>query len=357
MTGPALRGVGETLEAGRREGVAPGLAACVRVRGEVAHRSWHGDAQVMPARRPLTERDLFDVASLTKVMATGSLAALLVAGGAIELDAPARRWLPGLPDDKAAITVRQLLAHASGLPAWRDLAARGGGRGAGVAAAMTEPLEAAPGARAAYSDLGFVLMGALLEAVAGAPLDAQFAARVAGPLGLADTAFAGGVGPGRSFAAARRTPARGVICGQVDDDNAFAMGGVAGHAGLFSTAPDVAALGQAWIDALAGRSAWLPAGVAARFAARDAAPGSSRALAWDTPERGGPSTFGTRLGRGARGAIGHLGFTGCSLWVDLDREVVCALLTNHVHPDGADRSRINAFRARFHDAVAEAVGV
>jgi CubicO group peptidase (beta-lactamase class C family) len=357
MSVPAFQGVAAVLEAGRREGVAPGLAACVRVRGEVAHRSWHGDAQVVPARRPLSDGDLFDVASLTKVVATGSIAARLAAAGALEVDAPARRWLPALPGDKAEVTVRRLLAHASGLPAWRDLAARGRGREAAVAAAMSEPLEAPPGTRAIYSDLGFVLLGALLEAVAGEPLDALFEEHVAGPLALRDSFFVDDGGPARTFAATRRTPARGVICGEVDDDNAFAMGGVAGHAGLFSTAREVAALGQAWLDALAGRSRWLPADVAARFAARDATPGSSRALAWDTPERAGPSTIGTRLGRGSKGAIGHLGFTGCSLWVDLDHEVVCTLLTNHVHPDGAAKPRINALRARFHDAVAEALGI
>ncbi|HET9552599.1 MAG TPA: serine hydrolase, partial [Anaeromyxobacteraceae bacterium] len=145
---------------------------------------------------------------------------------------------------------------------------------------------------------------------------------------------------------------------EVDDDNAFAMGGIAGHAGLFSTAADVGALGQAWLDALAGRSAWLPSEVAARFAAPDATHGSSRALAWDTPERAGPSTAGTRLGRGPKGAIGHLGFTGCSLWLDRDAGLAMALLTNHVDPSGAnDRPRILALRRAFHDAVAGAVGV
>jgi CubicO group peptidase (beta-lactamase class C family) len=140
----------------------------------------------------------------------------------------------------------------------------------------------------------------------------------------------------------------------VDDDNAFAMGGVAGHAGLFSTARDVARLGQAWLDALAGRGRWLGRATAERFAARDGTPGSGRALAWDTPSPGG--SLGARLGRGPLGAVGHLGFTGVSLWIDRDRELSCALLTNHVHPAGSDRARINAFRARFHDAVAEALG-
>jgi serine-type D-Ala-D-Ala carboxypeptidase len=184
---------------------------------------------------------------------------------------------------------------------------------------------------------------------------------VARPLGLATTFFlregSAATAERRArhgFAATRRTPARGVIVGAVDDDNAFAMGGVGGHAGLFSTAEEVAALGQAWLDALAGRSRWLSAAIAARFAARE--PGSERALGWDTPSQEG-SSLGDRLGRGPRGAIGHLGFTGCSLWLDLDHGVACGLLTNHVHPDGPDKVRLKAFRARFHDTVAEALGI
>jgi CubicO group peptidase (beta-lactamase class C family) len=142
----------------------------------------------------------------------------------------------------------------------------------------------------------------------------------------------------------------------VDDDNAWALGGAAGHAGLFSTALDVAAIGQAWLDALEERPSVVPAGAARRFATRDPAPGSSRTLGWDTRSPEG-STLGEWLGRGPRGALGHLGFTGCSLWLDLDAGLVAVLLTNHVHPAGSDRARIFGLRHRFHDAVAEALGL
>jgi CubicO group peptidase (beta-lactamase class C family) len=141
------------------------------------------------------------------------------------------------------------------------------------------------------------------------------------------------------------------------------MGGVAGHAGIFSTARDVARLGQEWLDALGGRGRILDESVESEFARRDATPGSERALAWDTPSLGGESggssaasTIGARLGRGPLGAIGHLGYTGCSLWIDRDRGLSCALLTNHVHPDGRRPAEILATRQAFHDAVAEAVG-
>jgi CubicO group peptidase (beta-lactamase class C family) len=146
-----------------------------------------------------------------------------------------------------------------------------------------------------------------------------------------------------------------VNCGEVNDDNAWAMGGVAGHAGLFSTARDVAALGSAWLDALRRRPGLLDPGVAAEFARRDRAPGGTRALGWDTPSPEG-SSLGTRLGRGPGGAIGHLGFTGTSLWIDPDAEVVAALLTNRCHPS-RENERIRAFRPRFHDEVAAALGI
>ena len=356
----SLPRVAALLEAATGQ-VAPAASAVVRARGEIVHESSHGDAQVVPERRPLGPDERFDVASLTKVMATTTLAALLVEEGGLDLEAPAARWLPWLEGGVRRVTVRHLLAHASGLPAWRPLHERGRGRDAVLVAAAREPLEAPPGARVVYSDLGFIVLGAVVEAASRTRLDLLFDARVAAPLGLSRTFFLPGEDAalaarrraGTAFAAARRTPGRGVICGEVDDDNAWAMGGVAGHAGLFSTAADVAALGQAWLDALAGTSPLLGAVTAAAFAARQA--GQERALGWDLPSGEG-STLGRRLGRGPRGAIGHLGFTGTSLWIDRDAEVVCALLTNHVHPDGPDKPRLRAFRAAFHDAVAESLG-
>jgi CubicO group peptidase (beta-lactamase class C family) len=387
-----LGSVRAALEAGRREGVAPGLAAVVLADGSLVHASRHGDAQVEPVRRPLGESDSFDLASLTKLY-VASAAARLVDRGSLELDAPACRWLPALGGDKAVITVRQLLAHASGLVAWRPwheaVAGDAVGREAflppgerpgpqALVSAFTrgrELVEAAlaseapaepPGTRATYSDLGFIALGFLLERLAGTSLDRLVCEEVLEPLGLERTFYVPGLEPARaralqaatSFVATRRSPARGgeVLCGAVDDENAWALGGVAGHAGLFSTAADVARFGQAWLDALADRTRWLSAASAERFTARDATARSERALGWDTPSREG-SSLGHRLGRGPVGAVGHLGFTGTSLWLDRDRRLVCVLLTNHVHPGGADRPRMKAFRARFHDAVAEALGI
>jgi CubicO group peptidase (beta-lactamase class C family) len=362
--------VAEALEAGRRDGVAPALAAAVLRGGLLVH---HGQAGALPALesapapRPLAATDLFDVASLTKVLCTTTLCAQAVEEGALELDAPLCRWLPAFAAaGKGEVTVRQLLAHSSGLPWWRpwhELAAASPDpvrrRAAVIEALLAEPLEAPPATRGVYSDPGFMALGLGLEAALGAPLPALFEARVAAPLGLVDTLFVDAFDPasrsqaaGRAFAPTRRDATRGLRQGTVDDDNAWALGGAAGHAGLFSTALEVARLGQAWLDALDGRPSPVPAAAARRFAARDAAPGSNRALGWDTRSAEG-SSLGDRLGRGPRGALGHLGFTGCSLWLDLDAGLVMALLTNHVHPDGNDRARIHTLRRRFHDAVAE----
>jgi serine-type D-Ala-D-Ala carboxypeptidase len=366
-----LPAVTEALEAGRREGVAPALSAAVLHGGALVHHGCHGEVPA-PEPRPVRPGDLFDVASLTKVLATTTLAAQAVSEGTLRLDEALGRWLPGFAAaGKGAVTPHQLLAHSSGLPWWRpyhqalsaepDPARR---RAAVIEALFAEPLEAPPATRVVYSDPGFMALGLGLEVALGERLPALFEARVAAPLGLRDTFFIDALDPattaaraaGRVFAPTRRDGARGLRQGTVDDDNAWALGGAAGHAGLFSTALDVAAVGQAWLDALDGRPSVVPVEAARRFAIRDTAPSSSRALGWDTRSPEG-STLGEWLGRGPRGALGHLGFTGCSLWLDLDAAVVAVLLTNHVHPAGSDRARIHGLRRRFHDAVAEGLGL
>jgi CubicO group peptidase (beta-lactamase class C family) len=392
---PAVAGV---LERGRAEGVAPALAAAVYSGGRLAHASWHGEIEARgTGARPTSRDDLFDVASVTKVVATATVAAQLAGEGALDLDRPVAARLAGFEaGGKESVTARHLLAHASGLPAWRpyfDVARRDGTAGVAFlppgerpplvslrepflrgkalvrAAVLAEPLEAAPGTRAVYSDPGIIALGFLVEELAGAPLAQLARERVFAPLGLTSSSFVdgteGGAARGAHVAAilGRRfaptgwsAPRRTIAQGEVNDDNAWAMGGAAGHAGVFSTAPEIAALGQAWLEAVAGARSILPAGAARAFVERDRTPGSGRALGWDTPT--GETSLGTRLGRGPKGAVGHLGYTGCSLWLELDREIAVALLTNHVHPSGRpDRPTLHAFRRAFHDAVAEALGI
>jgi serine-type D-Ala-D-Ala carboxypeptidase len=399
---PALAAVSAALDAGRAAGIAPALAAAVLRDGALVHASWHGDVtgpEPDPKPRALGPDDLFDVASLTKVMATTTLLAQLAAEGRLALDAPAAHALPGFEQaGKGEVTVRQLLAHESGLPRWRPYFERaladpeagrafsppgerpltGTGTGTGALAGafargkalvreavLAEPLEASPGSRAEYGDPAFIALGLLLERLLGGSLAALAEERVFRPLGLASTFYLDGLDPagaaargaGRAFVPTGRCALRRETTqGTVNDANAYAMGGAAGHAGVFSTALEVGAFGQAWLDAVHGRRSAVPAAAAAEFTRRASAPASERALGWDTPSRG-TSSLGTRLGRGPRGAIGHLGFTGTSLWIDLDAALVCVLLTNHVHPSGTnDKARLRVFRQTFHDAVAEAVG-
>jgi len=354
LTPARLPPVQAALEAGRAQGLAPALAAAVRAGGQLVHRSAHGSAD----SRPVGPDDLFDVASLTKVLATGSVSARLAASGALNLDAPVARWLPAFRGEKGAITARHLLAHSSGLPAWLPLHASARGPAAFEAAIGATPLLAPPGARAGYSDLGFMALGLCLERAGGAPLDRLFEREVARPLGLSRSIFpatATGTGPAAGFVPTLVRETGDARLGEVHDENARALGGVAGHAGLFASAADVAAVGQAWLEALGGRASFLPPALAAAFAARDPTPGSSRGLAWDHPSGTEPA-IGSRLGRGPRGAIGHLGFTGCSLWIDLDAGLVAALLTNHC-PRVGEVEPIRAFRRAFHDAVAEGLGI
>lgn len=366
-------------------GVAPAWDAVVLQGGVIVHASGGGTGGGAPPDRapPDGKPLLFDVASLTKVVATGTLAALLVKEGRLRLDAPVVEWLPRFRGGgKEQVTVRQLLAHSSGLPWWRpwferavadplagqaflppaerpgDLAAAfARGREILAEALWEEPLEVPPGTRVLYGDPAFLALGFLVEAAGGAPLDRLFAERVAVPMGLNDTFFGG---RGRRCVSTEECAHRHELNqGTVNDDNAWAMGGVAGHAGIFSTAANVARLGQEWLNAMEGRGRILDAKVAREFARRDPTPGSERALAWDTPSTAGApagSSIGSVLGRGPLGAIGHLGYTGCSLWIDRDRRLVCALLTNHVHPGGRRPAEILAVRQAFHDAVAKAVG-
>ena len=388
---PLLADVAAALEQGRREGVAPALSAAVLRGGAPVHASVHGEIPA-PSPRPLGEADLFDVASLTKVMATATLAAQLAGAGTLRLDAPVAETLPEFAAaGKERVTARHLLAHSAGLVAWRPWferaaadpvagaaflapgarpplaalrAAFARGKELVRAAVLAERPEAPPGTRALYSDAGFLALGFLLEALLGEPLARAAERRVFAPLGLSSTFFLDALEPeralalaaGRAFAPTEACPhRREVNQGAVNDDNAWALGGAAGHAGVFSTALEVAAVGQAWLDALHGRRSVVPAEAAAELARRDATPGTTRGLGWDTRSPEG-SSLGTRLGRGPRGAIGHLGFTGTSLWVDLDAEIVVALLTNRVHPT-RENERIRAFRPRLHDAVADALDI
>jgi CubicO group peptidase (beta-lactamase class C family) len=274
--------------------------------------------------------------------------------------------------DKEAVTVRQLLTHSSGLRPWRGfhelllererkkgerLMATPAGREFVLERIFRSALVHAPGEAAVYGDLDFIVLGALVERVAREPLDASCEARVFGPLGLGRTRFrrlpeGGGPPPEaerREIAATEDCPWRGrVVWGEVHDPNAFAMGGVAGHAGLFAPADDVLRLAETLLDVWHGRSDALPAGLLRDFLTRQNLPeGSDWALGWDTPSAGASSS-GRHF---SPTSVGHLGFTGTSLWIDLERETAVVMLTNRVHLV-AKRSRFT-LRPLIHDLVLE----
>jgi CubicO group peptidase (beta-lactamase class C family) len=304
--------------------------------------------------------------------------------GQLDPATPVARYYPDSPAGQAGVSLGDLLLHRSGLPAFHPFFAeafasapllldpgcprslRATWRAELVSRVLSTPLERAVGACALYSDLGFILLGEVLAAEAGCSLDQAFAERVAQPLGLKAAFHRLSLGQRWPNAAPTgrtrpREPAPGQqglwqalpevasFPGEVDDDNAWVMDGVAGHAGLFGRAADVAAYGQVLLDELGGAGRLAPAQFWRQAFQRDlTTPGSTRALGFDTPSAGGSA--GRRLGDRPPGAVGHLGFTGTSLWVDLARQLVVALCTNRTY-NGRAETRIRDFRPRFHDAV------
>ena len=357
------------LDACLRQSVAcgdvPGAVVCVAHRGEVVWHAAYGAAAWVPERRAMRRDTLFDVASLTKVMATTPLVLGAQRDGVLQLDDPLRRFYPAAPGDVGAVTVRQLLSHSGGLAAWRSLYARLGSNGAArarrqkaAALILQEPLAYRPGQASVYSDLGFMVLGDVLETCYAQPLDVLVEQRVVRPLGLHRVAYrpldAPAAGDPTACAATERCDWRGrVLSGEVHDANAWAMGGVAAHAGLFATTAGVWQFAHAMLEAAAGRRDWLPPALLRQSWQRQThPPGTTRALGWDTPTPGG-SSAGSFF---SASAVGHLGFTGCSLWIDLQRQVSVVLCTNRVHPsrraDGIVR-----LRPRVHDLVMHALGV
>lgn len=329
------------------DGPIPGVSLAVHLAGRPVLRHAGGLARREPART-VTQHTPFDLASLTKALAGAPVAASLVAGGVLDPDAPVAEHLP---DVDPAVTLRHLLDHTSGLPAWAPLYARAAFPGTAAArrtildAARQTPLEADPGTRAIYSDLGFLVLLDLLEKATGTPFRELFDLLVRRP------ARARGLTWGHPDAAAtEQCPVRGhLVEGEVHDLNTAAMGGVSTHAGLFGTADAVAALSDVLLD---------PSGVLGATARtlRDlwATPsvGTHRG-GWDTPSPEGYTSAGPALSARPGGAVGHLGYTGTSLWCVPEEGLVVVLLSNRVHPrdDEASKQAIRALRPAVHDAV------
>ena len=304
------------------------------------------------ADTPETTTDsIFDLASLTKVVATTAMAMLLYERGLLDLEMPVVSLLPEFKTDdprRQQVAIRMLLDHSSGLPAYEKLFLRAKDRDALISAALTAPLDRAPGAKAEYSDIGFMVLGFALERLAEDALDHFCRQEVFGPLGMSHTTFDP---PSHWWAlipptADDRTFRERIVQGEVQDENASVMEGVAGHAGLFATAEDLAIFAQAMLEG--GRPILRPETLAL-FTRRQSSPGGSHALGWDTPSS--PSQSGKYF---SSRSFGHLGYTGTSLWIDPDRQLCVALLTNRTWPDCANQA-IRQVRPAFHDAIIEAL--
>lgn len=293
-----------------------------------------------PAAAPDT---VYDLASLTKVLCTAAVAAALVRRGIIGLDDPVRRWCPAwVRGDRQAVTIRHLLLHASGLPAHRRYFEHLHDREAFGRAIASEPLEYAPGTASVYSDAGFILLGLILEHAGGARLDAQFDEWKRAAIGPeAELRFLPSEDWLDRIAPTGDDPWRGrLLRGEVHDENAAALGGVAAHAGLFGTAAAVGHSARWWMRE-AAREPW------ATFVTEGGVPGSSRALAWDTMRP--TSSCGTRM---SPQAFGHTGFTGTSLWIDREQDRYVVVLSNRVHPSRAGDAMARV-RPALHDAIAD----
>jgi CubicO group peptidase (beta-lactamase class C family) len=378
------------------DGVIPGLVLGIAQGGQVRFLDAFGHRQVVPEVEGLTTDVVYDLASLTKAVVTSLLVMRGVGSGIWGLDDPLDKHLPslaaliwepwkgshalprwcaageagGLPTRLAArpeVTLRRTLAHAAGFAAHRpffeqvikDGVAPAQGRERIVTLAAAEPLAYQPGTRSLYSDLGFILLGDLVERGLGGRLDVLAEKFLFAPLGLRATGFSGSAAlSGRKLAPTEHCPVRGrMLVGEVHDLNAFAMGGVAGHAGLFANAADLLelanALCAAWRDtAPTGGAPLVSAEVLRLFWQPAGIPGSTWRLGWDGPAATG-SLAGDRL---SRQAVGHLGFTGCSLWIDPERETSVVLLTNFVHPTARKDPRFRALRPALHDAALDAMG-
>ena len=300
---------------------------------------------------PATSADtVFDLASLTKVIATTTLAMRAVDARRLNLDAPLASLLPHWRgEDRAAVTAADLLAHASGLTAHLPFYRDHRGRQEFEPAISALPLEYAPRSGSIYSDLGFILLGFLLEDAFGAGLDTAFRAAVE-QHAWGDLRFRPPHGWRERTAPTEFDAWRGrLLLGEVHDENAWALGGVAGHAGLFGTAAAVGRFARTIAAGFQGRPTVAGAATFRRFMTRTQVPGSSRALGWDTMLP--TSSCGRRMS--AR-AVGHTGFTGTSLWIDPAADAYVVLLTNRVYPT-RNNEQILAIRPALHDAVMDAL--
>ena len=324
----------------------PGAVIEVGTSGQILWRQAFGRLTFDIDAAPASDDTIFDLASLTKVIATTPIVMQQVERGVLALDDPVSghiaEWRSA---DRADVTLRDLLAHCSGLPVWRPFFRELKGRHAYEAAVAAEPLEYAPRTQSVYSDLDFILLGFIVDG--RVPLAERFALMLSQMEILEEIQFSPpSLWRGR-VAPTERDPWRGrLLVGEVHDENAAALGGIAGHAGLFGTAAAVGSYARHLLQVLDGRAGVFRRATLEEFVTKRAdIPGSSRALGWDTMLP--TSSCGTLM---TARAFGRTGFTGTSLWIDPEKEVYVVLLTNRVHPTRANDA-IKRVRPAVHDAI------
>lgn len=342
----------EILQSAIRSHAFPAASIAVAHRGKLVALKALGQFTYQEGSPEVTPASIFDLASVSKVVATTSMAMVLYQHGLLDLDTPLTVIMPEFIGDdrrRQEVTLRMLLAHSSGLPAYEKLFLRCRTRDELLSAAYDVPLASEPGSRAQYSDIGFIILAIALERIADESLDHFCQREVFGPSGMTHTAFSPSAAWRSSIVptADDQSFRHRIIQGEVQDENASVLGGAAGHAGLFSTAEDLAIFGQVM---LGGGSPILRSETLEVFTRRQALPeNTSRALGWDTPSV--PSQSGKYL---SRRAFGHLGYTGTSLWIDPERRLSMTLLTNRTWPDCTGWA-IKDVRPKFHDAIVEAL--
>ncbi len=341
----------------------PGCAFGVIAGGETVFQGALGRFTYEQDAPAVTAETVYDVASVTKVVATTAAGMLLVERGQLDLEEPLGDLLPGFVvgrargDPARRVQLRHLLAHSSGLPGYVEFFRTVSTPAALYRTCLALPLEAEPGVRAEYSDPGFILLGKALEVRTREHLGTWVGREVFAPLGLSATGFCPPPATRSSIPPTEedRTLRHRRIQGEVQDENAWMLKGVAGHAGLFSNVPDLLRFSSEILKAApgaasaAGKLSLFSRETIEFFALRQGPEGSSRALGWDTPSEN--SSAGRHF---SPHSIGHLGYSGCSLWIDLDAGVAIALLTNRTWPDRQSQL-IREVRPAFHDAVRQAL--
>jgi CubicO group peptidase (beta-lactamase class C family) len=354
FSGTRLSRVDSLIQRAIRNGATPGAALAVGRAGKLVRLRGYGRIDWDPYTAPVTDSTLYDVASLTKVVGTSSAALLLIREGRLHADSPVHRYLTKWPrtGPHGRITVRHLLMHTSGLPAGLNLWAGVGTRDDRIERIANARVTSAPGTRRVYSDVGMILLAAIVEKVTGERLDWYLEQKLFSPLAMHDTRFNPLRTIGSHFELGRIAPTeydtsvrRRHVHGEVHDLNALALGGVAGHAGIFSSVRDLAVFAQTMLDAARNEPLPLTSG-SAQFTSLFVRDAGRRPLGWDVPV-GRNSSAGEYF---SAASFGHTGFTGTSIWIDPERELYVVLLTNRLNPSARNQAHV-PLRRELHDLV------